>query len=147
MTVIMPGDYQREMGMGEQVKVKVPQGMFNAAMDCHNYIPDHRIIRKELEAALRWLSENPIVPTKEQIDSMIGSNSQLHWGWDTYWREHTSAWITEWQRRMFLTPEPEVPEAIKDLLLPNIESGFFKPEIVNERLAEAFWRGQKSGKP
>jgi hypothetical protein len=37
-----------------------------------------------------------------------------------------------------------VPEAIKDLLLPNIESGFFKPEVVNERMAECYRRGQQS---
>jgi hypothetical protein len=44
-------------------------------------------------------------------------------------------------------PAPESPEEIKDLLLPDIESGFFKPEVVNERLAEAFHRGQKSKDP
>ena len=48
-------------------------------------------------------------------------------------------------------PEPEVPEEIADLLLPiAVESGFFKPEVVNERIIEAerrgFIRGQKAGK-
>ena len=53
------------------------------------------------------------------------------------------ATIVEWQRREYDSP-PE-PINIEDLLLPNIESGFFKPEILNERLHEAFRRGQKAG--
>ena len=57
-------------------------------------------------------------------------------------------WIAAWKHvhRMYDAPELEVPEEIKDLLLPNIESGFFKPEIVNERMAECFRRGQKAVK-
>lgn len=39
---------------------------------------------------------------------------------------------------------PEMMAEIKDLLLPNIESGFFKPEVVNQRIKESFYRGQKS---
>ena len=60
--------------------------------------------------------------------------------------------IASWIGRMYLAePEPEVPKEIKDLLLPiAVESGFFKPEVVNERIIEAerrgFIRGQKAGK-
>lgn len=36
-----------------------------------------------------------------------------------------------------------MPEEIGDLLVPNIGSGFYNPEIVNRRLAEAFRRGEK----
>jgi hypothetical protein len=51
-----------------------------------------------------------------------------------------------WVRRMYLTPEPEVPEEIKDLLLTrgchkDIEP--FKDEL-NLRMAECFRRGQKT---
>ncbi len=66
-----------------------------------------------LRAALRWLSENPIVPTDEQINSMVDKGSDLHWGWDSYWREHTRDWLIEWQRRMFAAPDPEVTEEIE----------------------------------
>ena len=39
-------------------------------------------------------------------------------------------------------PKADVQEEIKDLLLPNIESGYYHPGVVNERLAEAFRRGK-----
>jgi hypothetical protein len=94
---------------------------------------------REFAAAL---AENPIVPT----DGMIGlcDSSAIEVEGDI------KQFIMEFQRRMFREPEPEpepeVPEEIKDLLLPNIESGFFKPEVLNARLAEAFRRGQKSNR-
>lgn len=47
-----------------------------------------------------------------------------------------------WPRRIV---EPEVPEQIKDLLLVDIREGFFKPEVINERMAECYRRGQKAG--
>lgn len=40
--------------------------------------------------------------------------------------------------------EAEVLEEIKDLILPDIESGFFKPEVSNQRLIEAYRRGLKA---
>lgn len=68
------------------------------------------------DAICRAISENPIVPTPEQEGDLIG-----------YWRTEdrragyptngARAMAVEWQRRMFLAPEPEVPEEIKDLPL------------------------------
>jgi hypothetical protein len=48
-----------------------------------------------LLAALRWLSENPIIPTRAQVDHMVADGT-----WDGTWM------AVEWQRRMFLS-EPE----------------------------------------
>ena len=60
--------------------------------------------------ALLWLSENPIVPTKEQLGPVVkecGKLSQSLYGYGGWiWM------ITEWQRRMFLAPGPDMPEAI-----------------------------------
>ena len=100
-----------------------------------------------LEAALRWLSEHPAAPTLEQIKS-IKSQTSLE--------EINPACVyhicLEWQRRMFLAPEPEVPEAIKDLLLPtkfvdsdnNSRSLSITAELANKHLIEAYKRGKDS---
>ena len=104
MTTIMSGDFQREMGMGEKHKIVVPEGMFNAVMDCHNYTPDHRVIRKELEAALQWLIENPLVPEK-------GFGKKFMYTLGVY--HDADEWIElgakEWQRHMFLAPKEDDP--------------------------------------
>ena len=110
----------------------VPEGMFNAAMDCHNYTPDARVIRKELEAALRWLAENPMIPTDKQLGEIRG-NIVHTYGSDITW--HICA---EWQRRMFLSPEPEVPEEIIDLLCRGDVDR-------NPLILEAYRRGLKAG--
>lgn len=92
----------------------VPEGMLKAVHDAsRNFeqrLPEGFYFAPLLKAALRGLSENPIVPTDEQIDSM---SRGLHWGWDSEWRTHVRDWCVEWQRRMFLAPEPAVPEGIK----------------------------------
>jgi len=49
-----------------------------------------------------WLSKNPILPTEEQAQYMYdGKNGLGHSATIQYC-------MTEWQRRMFLVPEPEV---------------------------------------
>src|SRR6202789_1329114 len=57
-----------------------------------------------LEAALRWLSENPIEPSNKQIGEMI-----LSAPYSNTRQAYTSTifCITEWQKRMILAPEPE----------------------------------------
>lgn len=83
-------------------KIVVPEGMFDAAMEAVQAIPMRGNVGSidrvngALKAALRWLSENPIVPTKEQWDEL-----------------RRTCWVpdelqaVEWQRRMFLAPQPE----------------------------------------
>jgi hypothetical protein len=89
----------------------------------------------------RWLSEHPKVPTDDDVLRMCNIHPDSPEGYVPY----AVIVCSEWQRRMFVAPEPGVPEEIKDLILPDIESGFFKPEIINARLEEAFRRGQKAG--
>ena len=64
-----------------------------------------------IEAAMLWMSENPIVPTAEQLYSTIGKLPVSMC--DIVWPERDRAMIAEWQRTMFLAP---VPAEIKDLL-------------------------------
>ena len=121
--------------------IVVPEGMLRAvrvsyARRAGAY--SEKASRGDLEAALRWLSENPIVPTKEQ--------------WNKLWQDCLSSncgdgnykLVSEWQRRMFLAPE--VDRELVDLLwdanpFPNIGAKTRHDECV----AEAFRRGQKAG--
>ena len=104
-------------------KIVIPEGMLTAAWQAvsskmKTYIPGHgpgelHVARIAVEAALLWLSENPIVPTKEQLGPVVkecGKLSQSLYGYGGWiWM------ITEWQRRMLLAPGPDVPEAVSKL--------------------------------
>lgn len=94
-----------------------------------------------LEAALCWLSENPIVPTKEQMSSLrfetIGE-SEL----STY-NERAIQIAVEWQRRMFLDPELEIPDDVVRMLQE--KQILFGPEYYLTRLCvEAYRLGKKA---
>ncbi len=106
------------------MQLKIPDGMLNAAKAEYRVrAASEDCVRHILEVALGWLSHNPILPSMEQLNDMYSKLDQNNGG--TY----IPAYLKEWQRRMFLVPE--FPEAIKDLMLPDIQSGFFKPEILN----------------
>ena len=99
----------------------VPEGMLKAAVagliHCWDRIPkstDYSSKQVQLstaacEAAIRWLAENPIVPTYEQMQDVdeVTDGIAPSTG-DGYAK--TRARCVEFQRRMFLAPEPEVPE-------------------------------------
>jgi len=81
-------------------KFIVPKGMMEAASAA--FRPIGGGAKEAVEAALRWLSENPIVPTDEQIHEMYPSASEAGISFTLVAR-----FIAEWQRRMFIAPEPE----------------------------------------
>ena len=102
---------------GENVserKYVVPDGMLEAAVDAAvkfsgaNTIQASPRVKAEIEesfrvaieAAIRWLSENPIVPTDKQYYALCEAqpNNVLR--------------VVEWTRRMFLAPEPEAPKDV-----------------------------------
>ena len=137
-------------------KILVPEGMLKAAVEAvrdrsefgFHFIDNKDELRSRrarivaqtqdtLEAALLWLSENPIVPTNEQTQGVcdsifVGSENLL---------DPRDAMV-EWQRRMFLAPEPEVPEEINDLRLGGQTT--MSMGRMDWLLTEAFRRGQKS---
>jgi hypothetical protein len=84
-------------------KIQVPDGMIDAVFHSQGMTAGHpATVRKNLEAAMRWLSENPIVPTEQQAWSMQ----------DEYDSVKTKCSVqfffaVEWQRRMFLAPDPK----------------------------------------
>jgi len=97
-----------------------------------------------LEAALLWLSENPIVPTDEQSLAVVGlkrafpfdAHEWVRWG------------AVEWQRRMFLAPEPEVPEEARKFMWSSPVDGVSEDQRINHNciVVNAFVAGQKAGK-
>ena len=91
-------------------KYVVPEGGLKAALGQVDYARAHSgveegIIKRALQDFVRWLSENPIVPTMEQATEMSDSGHPCVL--DGVW------YATEWQRRMFLAPEtPDEREMI-----------------------------------
>ena len=119
-------------------KIIVPEPMLSAAEDSGAGCGS-RSCEMILEAALRWLSENPIVPTDEQAKLLGKVYASNNFGSD--YHDSLKRTVVEWQRRMFLAPEPEVPEEVKDLLWDG-QTG--EDEEHNRKIIEAFNRGQKS---
>ena len=101
-----------------------------------------------LEAAIRWLAENPIVPTAEQLRAMRKDLCPVTGGEDG-WMSSSDLkdGAVEWQRRMFLAPEPEVPSEIQHLLLSGshrLAEPFLNKQWVKEALLEAYRLGRES---
>ena len=89
------------MSSMQEKKIVVPDGMLKAAIECRNLEGIHkRTFEAILEAALRWLSDNPIKPTRHQVTELMVIPFMFE----------------EWQRRMFLAPEPEIPEELRDMV-------------------------------
>lgn len=89
-------------------KIKVPEGMLQAARQATkgwDFCPE------ALEAALRWLSSNPIAPTQSQANDLANA----YRGAEPYGCATQYA-IAEWQRRMLLAPEPEVGLVVKRII-------------------------------
>jgi ribosomal protein L37AE/L43A len=82
-----------------------------------------------LEAALRWQSENPQVPTEQQLSDMA---ADAHVCMDEV--------IAEWQRRMYLAPEPEVDRV--DFYVKGSDGEYrpWKPTEEQVRLGGEFLR-------
>jgi hypothetical protein len=97
-------------------KIVVPEEMLRAAFnETHPTTGQYAILRDGLEAAMRWLSENPIQPTHEQCRDMIdrsGLQGERVPGIDDRPRISTrqaKCLVVNWQRCMFLAPDPELP--------------------------------------
>ena len=158
-----------------QKKIVVPEGMLKVAMDAtrgftgygydsysdiptSGHIGNHATFAVALEAALRWLCENPIHPSPEQWQRLFSAwNARIDASETLADSPHPIEdqlrfTVIEWQRRMFLAPEPEIPDEIEDLLP-------FPPDVVipgddlyrqvkahlDNVATEAFRRGQKAG--
>jgi hypothetical protein len=120
-------------------RIVVPDGMLKAVSSQMGYIPPPENIHRCLEAALRWLSDNPIVPTDEQVKDCM----RVGYSGGIVTPTAMCEAFAEWQRRMFCAPEPVIPEDVKDLLEPPFHCGSIDH---NGRIIEAYRRGQKAPK-
>lgn len=100
-------------------KIVVPLGMLEAASGAlaEARAKGLELTTVALEAALKWLGENPICPTQEQKDHLLKHFSPIGVErWDKgMWFNFIADCAVEWQRMMFLAPNPP-DEPIKDLL-------------------------------
>jgi len=125
-------------------EIVVPQGMLSAAWnavgermrECVNEgkgdrLAELHVARIAVTAALKWLSENPIVPTSSEItgDVVISSGNRMT---DIIYH------VVAFQRRMFF--RDACPEEIKDLLDHLDRDNDY---LLNQRVIEAFNRGRK----
>ena len=125
--------------------VTIPKGMseaFHKAENHEGFKWDDAVLDAMLSAALRWLSENPIVPTDGEAKEIWRDTGLCNEVDD----DELRCIVVEWQRRMFLAPEPEVPSEIRDIdawLTVYLGS---HPEIENIRrnFLLTFRRGQQS---
>lgn len=126
---------------------KIPEAMLEAA---HRAAPHLGTVSLEsaLEAAIRYQSENPPVPTDKQAHVLW--ISQIFAGKTHSDREVARLCSIEWIRRMYRAPEPKVGpalQAVKDAIGRRIGIGICQcDEIVTDivrSVDEA--RGQKEG--
>lgn len=99
-------------------KIQIPPAMLKAAGASTNGVdPEGYLIYCMLEAALRWLAENPIVPTEQQAYDIAMQKSQFQFDpWELV------RWgAVEWQRRMFLAPEPPAPTPLVCFIMHHFE--------------------------
>jgi hypothetical protein len=99
-------------------KYAVPDGMLKAATlgACEGMFLSqvHQVLlntERILEAAIRWQSENPQAPTDEQMKKM---KSDIRYRVGVHFDDLKL--VKEWQRRMYLAPEPEVPEETPEII-------------------------------
>ncbi len=83
-------------------KILIPEAMRKAVESALDHLdPEEFMFYPGLEAALRWLSENPIVPTDAQTkkirEAFFAQNDV---------NELIKFTLIEWQKHMFIAPEP-----------------------------------------
>jgi len=144
----------KKRGEVMEKKIVVPSGMVDAAYGKAIEDEDGKVryspvdavksherlgVERILEAALRWLSENPIEPTQKQSRKLYADVPQ-----GLLVDEVPSWYAIVWQRRMFLAPESEVPEEIKDLLWSIGGTWMQTDKKHNNEVAEAYRRGKEA---
>jgi hypothetical protein len=114
-------------------KYVVPEGGLKAALGQVDYARAHSgveegIIKRALQDFVRWLSENPMEPTEQQVIDLFDTfNGKGHL------EIHR---ITEWQRRMFLAPK----EDYADRILKNASPGYTPNHAELDKIWEHIFR-------
>ena len=71
------------------------------------------VIRDRVEAALEWISENPIVPNHEQAIALCQTFEDKGGSRKPDYCDSIRQVAVEWQKRMFLSPEEDDPDPEK----------------------------------
>ena len=136
-------------------KYVVPEGMLQAATQAYNsktaelgykYYVDRYVVEEIVRAAVRWLAENPIVPTNEQVEAI---HVEQYDSTEDFLTVSKKNMAVEWQRQMFLSPKSRIPEAVEDLWIDENSISFYKgdPEAIaargNRAILEAYRRGRE----
>lgn len=123
-------------------KYRVPDAMLRAAierMEMPDTAPYMNQVEKVLEAAIRWLAENPIRPNAEQLESM----TKLVYAADSSFTvapklfQLAQEYLMEWQHRMFLAPTDTKREKVLSVIMQ--ETHISIPEHCDscEKVADA----------
>lgn len=98
-----------------EMRIKIPEDVLTVVLQSGPNNGSDYDRERDLEIALRQLSEHPIVPTDEQLAEIrssvrmeisrdshgfVDESKDMLWPW-------FKSLIAEWQRRMFLAPEPD----------------------------------------
>jgi hypothetical protein len=105
--------------------------------------PTLDFMRLGIAAFIRWQSENPQVPNDEQVTDWFSPSDFRALEGRT---EPLKQFALTVQRHIYLAPEPEVPEEIKDLLLTEQSHKNVQPlkGELNSMIIEAYRRGKES---
>lgn len=135
---------------GEAMKrIRVPEFLKTAIRNSARFLDtgNQALCSEQVEtvalAVCKALMDHPQVPTDEQAQEILRDHCSKYgykYGpWPTY-----SEFCEEWQRRMFVEEEPEIPEEIKDLLVADGIAKWQGYEL-NEAVIEAYRRGLRKG--
>ncbi len=119
-----------------EVAVKMSERI---AVGDNSGVAELHVARIAIEAAIRWLDERDL--TDDEVSLIVGGTE-----WSGYFTTIRTA-IRAYFKHMFLAPEPEVPEAVKDLLCDRVRGGrgVYTHEdacnYVDGRIIEAYRRG------
>lgn len=115
-------------------KYLIPDGMLQAGRGAYDaYVTAEEGSLRILEAGAKWLSENPIVPTPEQLQSIADKNNR-----GKSYPEAIEMYVIGFQKIMFLKAEPE--------MIGEETVGQFcaRHQTIGKAVIEAYRRGKES---
>lgn len=136
-------------GVAMDKKIQAPDEMLKAAVAAMKERSGTKFCSTEqwaalgLEAALGWLADE-WEPSEELLIAIQGELKPYVEDLTPFTLRNIATILSIASRRMFLAPEPEIPEAVKDLLVePFIRQ--WRGEELNKAVIEAYKRGLKEG--
>ncbi len=112
--------------MTDNKKIVVPEGMRMAALKSVSggFSGSFTMaVDAALYEALRWLSENPILPTPEQAKELWRTTG----AGEPNEAKRAAAHAIEWQRRIFLAPEQKLSQSAQSVIQRTYGPAFSRP--------------------